>query len=557
MGILALCGACSDPDGSNGVYAGAATPELLLDAQARDDVWVHYGRNYAGWRFAPMDQINRESVHRLELVHKINMNEGISGRKLPGGGFETTGIFLDGRLYITTVAGHLLCLDPKTGETLWRYEGEPDLRRGRMLGPVNRGAAVGGDRVCLGTGNARLTCFDARSGLQLWDRRVADLRTGASITSAPLVVGDKIIIGVSGAEFGVRGFIDAYEIESGKRAWRFWVVPEPGQPGSETWEGDAWRHGGGTAWVTGTYDPDLNLLFWGTGNPAPDFSGATRKGDNLYTNSIVALEPDTGALVWYFQTTPHDLFDWSGVAEPILVDEVIDGELVAALVQVNRNGYMYVLDRRDGRLLRATPYTKVNWASKDPDGRPVIRPELAKLQRKYLCPGQVGGKNWPPAAYNPRTHLIYIPEIERCQTYIASPGKPVHRRGLAYLGGLAIWDREPAKGSLRAVDVRTGEVRWRFDMQGPNWGGTLATGGGLVFGGAFDGKLRAFHDETGEVLWEFQTGTGVYAPPTTFVLDGHQYIGLASGFGQIGNASSGRKRRPSRNEYLLFRLRAD
>jgi alcohol dehydrogenase (cytochrome c) len=531
-----------------------AGPEVLLGAQTREDLWVHYGRNYAGWRYAPIDRIDRENVGRLELLWKLDVRDGAAGR-LASEAFETTALYFDGLLYVTTVDNHLLCLDPETGETLWRYSGEPEDRSGgRYLGTVNRGAAIGGRHVCLGTGRGRLTCFDYETGLQLWDRHVADARVGGRITSAPLVVGDKILIGASGAEFGVRGFIDAYRIETGERAWRFWVVPGPGEPGNETWEGDSWRHGGGTAWVTGTYDPELDLVYYGTGNPAPDFYGDDREGSNLYTNSIVALDPDDGALVWHFQTTPHDLFDWSGVSEPVLVDEVIDGEHVPALFQVNRNGYLYVLDRRDGRLLRATPYTRVDWARIDADGRPRIRPELAARRSKHVCPGQVGGKNWPPAAYSPRTHLVYIPEIVRCQTFVAAASSPRYRPGLPYLGGMVYMDAAPAEGSIRAVDVRTGAVRWSVDAHGPNWGGTLATAGGLVFGGSFDGRLRAFHDETGEVLWSFPVETGVYAPPTTFVHAGRQYLGWAVGFGVMGNSTSGRPARPFGFDYYMFRL---
>ncbi len=525
---------------------------MLLGAQERSDAWLHYGRNYAAWRYAPIELVDRSNVHRLELLWKLDVLEGTKLRK---GGFEATALFYDGRLFVTTTDSQLLSIDARTGEILWRYLGEPDdPRLPSWTGPVNRGAAIVGRRVCMGTGHARLRCFDVDTGLLLWDRMVDDYRAGAQITSAPLVVDDKIVIGVSGAEMGVRGFIDAYRVETGERAWRFWVVPAPGEPGSETWEGDSWRHGGGTAWVTGTYDPELHRLYWGTGNPAPDYHGGPREGDNLFTNSIVALDPDSGERIWHFQTTPHDLFDWSGVAEPILVDETLDGERVPALVQVNRNGYAYLLDRRDGRLLRATPYTRTNWAFLDENGKPVIRPELARRRSKRVCPGGVGGKNWPPAAFSPRTRLVYIPHIVRCQTVLPGPYEPVYRRGLPYTGGVASYDEAPAEGFVTAMDVATGEIRWEVDNHGPNWAGLLATGGGLVFGGSFDGNLRAFHDETGEVLWEFQTGTGVYAPPTTFVMDGRQYLGLASGFGSMGNGTSGHPPHELHSDYYLFGL---
>jgi alcohol dehydrogenase (cytochrome c) len=312
------------------------------------------------------------------------------------------------------------------------------------------------------------------------------------------------------------------------------------------------RRGGGSAWLTGTYDPELDLLYWGTSNPSPDFDGGSRKGDNLYTNSIVALDPDTGKLVWYFQTTPHDLFDWSGVSEPIIVDEIIDGRATKAVVQANRNGYVYVLDRTDGSFLSATPYTKVTWANLDATGKPVIKPEIASAKVRHVFPGNYGGTNWPPKAYSPRTHMLYIPSIERGGTFYTQPSE--YQKGQLYMGGYHVSDATPARGSIEAMDIRTGKIVWSFDTQGPNWGGLLATASGLVFGGAFDGNLRAFNDETGQVLWEYQTGTGVYAPPTTFRIAGKQYIGLISEFGMMGNTSSGVDPRPPGGYYYLFGL---
>ncbi len=519
--------------------ASAITHEILENTQDRLDLWVHNGRDYSGSRFSTDTQINRDNVGRLQMIWKHKVKGNMSG-------LETSAIVYDDRIYITD-GQQLIRLDPATGEPVWTWTSTS------KKGP-NRGAAVLDGRIYVSTWDAHLVCLDADTGVLLWERIVGDSRAGYGLSAAPLVVKDKVIVGIAGAELGIRGFIDAYDAKTGKRIWRFWVVPAPGEPGSETWKGNSFLHGGGSAWLTGTYDPELDLLYWATGNPGPDYDGDVRKGDNLYTNSIVALNPDTGELVWYFQNTPHDLFDWDGVSEPILIDEILDGSGSAtkAIVQANRNGYVYVLDRTNGKFISATPFTKVNWANLDANGKPVIKPEIANATERHVFPGIVGGTNWPPKAYSPRTHMIYIPNIVRGGTYY--PKTAEYRRGQFYLGGFYMNDDTPAEGSIEAMDVRTGETKWSFDTHGPNWGGLLATAGGLVFGGAFDGNLRAFNDETGEVLWEFQTGTGVFAPPTTFRIGGKQFIGLASGFGMMGDGSSGRDKQPTSFNYYLFGL---
>ncbi|MCH8332786.1 PQQ-dependent dehydrogenase, methanol/ethanol family [Candidatus Sumerlaeota bacterium] len=500
------------------------TNEILLDSQNRPDLWVQYGRNYAGWRFAPMDEINRETVGRLKPVwtHETGV---------PDGAFEVTALVFGGKMYLTTPQSHLICVDPRTGEEIWRYDHELPDRVNLCCGPVNRGIAVLGNKIYYCTLEGHLLCFDADSGDILWEQTVGDYRDSYSLTLAPLVVKDKVIVGIAGAEYGVRGFIAAYDAETGSEAWRFYTIPGPGEPGSETWEGDSWMNGGGSAWVTGTYDPELNLIYWGIGNPSPDFNGDVRMGDNLYSNCIVALDADSGKLVWHYQASPHDVFDWDGVSEPILVDETINGVEVKALVQANRNGYLYALDRTNGKLLYASPYSKVDWALMDENGKPVLNPEIMQDSSVHVWPGLFGGKNWPPAAYSPLTHMIYIPDMERGSTFTSRD--ITFRRGLAYMGGSVGFDgASVSTGHIQALDVRTGEKKWSYDVGSPNWAGLLATGGGLVFGGAPDGFLRAFNDETGELLWKYQTGNGIAAPPTSFTIDGKQYIGIASGWRQ-------------------------
>lgn len=526
------------------------TQKDLLNAQDQTDQWVTYGRNYGAWRHIPLDFINKSNLHRL--VPKWIFQTGISG-----GGFEVSAISYNGKLYITTANSHLFCVDARTGELIWRYDHPLPPGVNLCCGPVNRGVAILGKRIYYTTLDARLLCFEADTGLMLWDRKVADYRESYSLTVAPLVVKNNILVGIAGGEYGIRGFIDAYDADTGEKAWRFYTIPGEGEPGNETWEGDSWKSGGAPAWVTGTYDPDLNLVYWGIGNPGPDFNGDVRMGDNLYSDSVVALDADTGEIQWHFQSTPHDVFDWDATSEPILVEEEINGETVKAIIHVNRNGYVYALDRTNGELLYARAYTEVTWAEFDERGKPTLKAPLARSGGiKHVSPGLFGGKNWPPAAYSPDSHLVFIPDMVRPTTFLAM--EVVFRRGLPFYGGVPMFgDNDAAKGFVKAVDVRTGELKWSFETPGgPNWAGLLSTGAGIVFGGAPDGYLRAFDAETGEVLWKYQTGSGVFAPPTSFELDGKQYIGLASGWGQpaeaIGISATG-----GGSAYLLFGLMDD
>ena len=495
------------------------TTDILENAQNYSDRWVTYGRNYGAWRYMPDDQINRETVANLRPVW-------IKQTGVTGGAFEVTALVNDGRMYLTTANSHLIVVDPLTGTELWRYDHEfenVDL----CCGPHNRGVALYEDKVFWGTLDAHLLAFDAASGIQLWDAEVGDHRESFSVTGAPLVVKDMILIGVGGGEFGIRGYIDAYDVNTGELRWRFFTTAGPDDPNNATWEGDSWQTGGGPTWVTGTYDSELNLVFWGTGNPWPDLNNAVRRGDNLYTNSVVALNADDGELVWYHQTSPRDEFDHDSTSEPMIIDEIFEGELRKMIVHVSRNGHVYAMDRETGDFLWAGEYTRVNWALRDESGKPVLKEELYNPASTVVFPGIFGGKNWPPASYSPDTHMLYIPTTEWGTTFIRREGEG--RPGTMYLGGIPRF--EPSgTGYLVAFNMLTGEIEWQEETPGNfNWAGTLTTGGGLVFSGAADGYLRAYNDETGEVLWEFQTGSGLYAPPTSFTIDGEQYIGIASG----------------------------
>ena len=499
--------------------AQGVTTDILENAQNYSDRWVTYGRNYGAWRYMPDDQINRETVANLRPVW-------IKQTGVTGGAFEVTALVNDGRMYLTTANSHLIVVDPLTGTELWRYDHEfenVDL----CCGPHNRGVALYEDKVFWGTLDAHLLAFDAASGIQLWDAEVGDHRESFSVTGAPLVVKDMVLIGVGGGEFGIRGYIDAYDVNTGELRWRFFTTAGPDDPNNATWEGDSWQTGGGPTWVTGTYDSELNLVFWGTGNPWPDLNNAVRRGDNLYTNSVVALNADDGELVWFHQTSPRDEFDHDSTSEPMIIDEIFEGELRKMIVHVSRNGHVYAMDRETGDFLWAGEYTRVNWALRDESGKPVLKEELYNPASTVVFPGIFGGKNWPPASYSPDTHMLYIPTTEWGTTFIRREGEG--RPGTMYLGGIPRF--EPSgTGYLVAFNMLTGEIEWQEETPGNfNWAGTLTTGGGLVFSGAADGYLRAYNDETGEVLWEFQTGSGLYAPPTSFTIDGVQYIGIASG----------------------------
>jgi len=509
---------------SMGLFSSAATgqnvtTEILENAQDYSDRWVTYGKNYGAWRYMPDAQINRDTVANLRPVW-------IKQNGVTGGAYEVTALVNDGRMYLTTANSHLLVVDPLTGDELWRYDHDfenVDL----CCGPHNRGVGLHEDKVFWGTLDAHLLAFDAATGIQLWDAEVGDHRESFSVTGAPLVVKDMVLIGVGGGEYGIRGYIDAYDVNTGERRWRFYTTPAEGEPGNETWLGDSWKTGGAPTWVTGTYDPETDMVFWGTGNPWPDINNAVRAGDNLYSNSVVALDADSGDLRWYFQTSPRDEFDHDSTSEPMIIEEMFNGQMRKMIVQVSRNGHVYALDRMNGDFLYAGEYTRVNWAERDERGKPVLKQELYEPADTMVFPGLYGGKNWPPASYSPDTHMLYIPTTEWGTRFIRRDGEG--RPGTMDLGGIPQFDTT-GTGWVVAFDMLSGEIAWQKEMPGNfNWAGTLSTGGGLVFSGAPDGHVYAMNDETGEVLWKFQTGSGIYAPPTSFTIDGKQYLGVASG----------------------------
>jgi len=496
-----------------------ATAALSL-AQNDPATWTTYGKNSLGWRFSELDQINTNTVSRL--APQWMYQTGVPGKN------ETTPLVFGGMMYITGPTNTAWALDALTGRPIWSYKSPPPAAINLCCGPVNRGFAVHDNKLFKVNLEGTLLAMDPKSGVVLWQAVMADWKKGYTATAAPLIVKNLVITGMAGAEFGTRGFIDAYDANTGKRVWRFNTVPGEGEPGGETWTGESWKHGGGSTWITGTYDPETNLIFWGTGNPGPDMLGDVRPGDNLYTCSLVALDADTGKLKWHYQFTPHDVHDWDAVSDPVLANLTLDGHAIKAVMQANRNGYFYALDRTNGKLLQARAYTKVTWADGiRPDGKPVLIPGQDPSEEGNLtCPGMGGGHNWQATAYNPQTGLYYFSSTEHCMPFFLT--KQEYVEGQWYQASTV--DRGgPGGGRILALDPKTGKTVWQFEMISSPTAGLLTTAGGLVFSGDAQGYLIAFDARTGKVLWKFQTGGTVIAPPITFALNGQQYIAVAAG----------------------------
>ena len=497
--------------------------DLLVQPPAAN--WISYHGDYSGRRYSSLSQVNLTTVSQLRaewVFHVRNTNW-----------LETTPIVVNGMMFVTA-ANDAFALDAATGRVVWHHsratsEGLID-DASRHL---NRGVAVWRDRIYMETDNAHLLCLDARSGNQIWDIAYADWNKNYGATSAPLVVKDKVLVGTSGGDDGVRGFVAAYDAMTGKLAWRFWTIPGPGEFGSASWPGQAYLHGGGTTWMPGTYDPILNLVFWGTSNPAPDFNDDVRPGDDLYTDCVLALDADTGKLKWYFQFTPHDLFDYDAVETPILIDSVYRGEPRKLLVQANRNGYLYVLDRASGKFLSAVPFVeKLNWAKGiDEQGRPIrsgIRPTPAGTR---VCPGYTGATNWYAPTYNESTHMVYLLALEECQTFFSQPTQAFHEGKEYYSTGVKRIPGETSQKILLAYNLDTGRFAWKYPQSGNGHssGGTMSTAGGVVFFGDDSGSFEAVDAQTGKPLWHFNTGQEMSASPMTYAVGSKQYVALAAG----------------------------
>jgi alcohol dehydrogenase (cytochrome c) len=519
-------------------YRSVTADRLLHPADAD---WLMVRRTYDGWGYSPLDQITPANVARLQPAWIFST--GVTS------GHEAPPIVNNGVMFVSTPGNQVIALDAKTGGVLWRFR-SPLPEGTIMLHPTNRGVAVYGDTVFLAGGNAVLFAIDAKTGLQRWQTTVADNKQGYYMSLAPLVADGKVMVGASGGELGVRGFVAAFDPDTGAELWRTYTIPAPGEPGSETWPaGDQWKTGGGPVWVTGNYDPDTNIAYWGVGNGGP-WMADQRPGDDLYTSSTLALDAATGKIVGHFQYTPNESWDWDEVSPPILIDYQRNGRTVKGLVDVARNGYLWFLERGRGPIafVEGKPYVHQNvFTALDPKtGRPTIDPDRKPGTGKLadFCPSLWGGKNWPPAAFSPKTRLLYIPANNNlCMTSIGREIDYVPGRG--YTGAATTFSIEDGAdhiGEVQAWNVDTGERVWMHPYaHSHNWGPLLATGGGLVFGGGTnDRKFHAFDASTGTLLWEFPTNSGIVAPASTYMVDGVQYVAVASGWGVDSASIQGR-----------------
>ena len=493
----------------------------LLQGYRNPARWLTFSGDYSGQRHSPLKQITPENAHRLTAQWAFQT--GI----IPRRGFEGTPLAADGVVYLTGPFNNAWALDARTGRPFWRYRRDlpTDLTYGNVS-PVNRGFGLLGDRLFMLTLDAHLVALDAKTGTLLWDSVLADYKIGYAATGAPLVVKDKVIVGISGGDFPTRGFIDAYNPKTGARLWRFYTVPGPGEPGSETWPAaDVMARGGGATWVTGSYDPELNLIYWGTGNPNPLYYGEDRKGTNLYTASIVALDPDTGTLKWTFQFSPHDTHDWDSTHVPVLAEIPIGGQPRKVVMVANRNGFFYVFDRATGQLLVGKPFSDTTWARElGPDGHPIVLNDGSK----GCLPDQWGSTNYMPPSFDPALRLFFVTVRETCAVY--HPVKEAIVPGRISNSGTVQRDAEHSYGVLRAIDPTTVERKWEFKYLSPTMAGVMSTASGVVFAGDNEGNFMAFEARTGKNLWYYPTGSPLWgAAPMTYMVDGRQQVIIGSG----------------------------
>jgi alcohol dehydrogenase (cytochrome c) len=515
--------------GSAPPVTDGVTYERILNARSEPQNWLTYYGAYDGQRYSPLDQITKENVKQLkpEWVFQCGSVGLHSGKSTYS--FEASPLVVDGIMYVSGWDGWVWALDARTGNILWQYRTASAFDVSLCCGNVNRGVAVAEGKVFVTTLAAHVIALDAATGKKIWDTTYGDVRAGESATVAPLIVKDMVIVGSSGGEFGNRGHLEAFNRETGERVWRTYMVPKPGEPGSETWpdDGEAWQRGGGNCWVTSTFDPDLNLLYVGTGNPCPDFDGDVRKGDNLHTDSGVAVDVDSGEIKAHFQYTPHDVWDYDSTMEHILFD--LDGQKLAA--HFDKNGFLYILDRTTMDPVRVAPFVdRIDWGEVDEKGNvtPKVFPDK-EGDPVHFWPGPAGAKEWTHAAYNPNTELLYAPVQDVGAT--ATRRRREFKESIPYWGAGVGVDLDDMAGSVSAFDPRTGEERWRWRNDIPMCASILTTGGGLVFAGEPTGEFNALDAETGDHLWQFQCCSGHHSSPCSFSIDGRQYIAVPTGWG--------------------------
>ncbi len=495
----------------------------LSNSRAEPHNYLSYWGGYDGHHFSELKQIDTSNVTQLQARWAAPLTGPSALEALP--------LVVDGVMYVSGPPGDVYALDARTGTQLWKFHRKQDVVNPYQINPSNRGVAVLDGRVFFGTLDDNLIALDAHTGRELWEVRVADTLEGFTLTGAPLAVDGKIIMGSSGGEMGLRGFLDAYDPATGKRIWRFYTTPLPGEKGSETWEGDSGKLGGGGTWLTGSYDPALHTLYWSVGNPAPSFNPTVRKGDNLYTDSVIALDPDTGKLKWHYQFTPNDSHDWDSEEDLVLADQVIDGKPRKLLLHADRNGVFYVLDRTNGKFLWAKPFVKATWVKGwDKNGRPIVNHDTdATPEGKIVWPA-TGGTNFQAPSYDRESKILYLQSVE--QQGFANSGPAVFERGKLYTArGKVIPPAAPApKPEIQALDTTTGEAKWKFPVaRGTLSGGVIATRGGLVFVATAEGQFIALDQNTGKPLWNFRTGGPISASPISYAIDGKQYVAIAAG----------------------------
>jgi alcohol dehydrogenase (cytochrome c) len=499
------------------------TWERLVNAADEPENWLMYSGTLDSQRFSRLDSIHNRNVGGLELKWAYQIPEIDRA--------ETTPIVVDGVMFITEAPSNVVAVDAATGRPFWRYNHElpDDLRI--CCGRNNRGVAILGETLYMSTLDAHLVGIDARTGNLVWDSVVADYRAGYSKTAAPLIVKDQVVTGIAGGEFGIKGFIDSYNAEDGALLWRADTIPGPDHPDNRTWAGDSWRTGGSASWITGSYDPDLDLVYWGTGNPGPDWNGDVRMGDNLYSDSALALNGDSGDLEWYFQFTPHDVHDWDAIQVPILADLEFDGEMRKVMMWANRNAFYYTIDRETGEFLIGKPYANQTWAEGlDENGRPIRVPGTSPTEEGVVVAPSIGGAtNWWSPAYSPRTELFYVNAYDGEQKYFKRDEDYVEGERFTGGGGENVLPQDAYQSAIRAIDPRTGDVRWEFLLQPRATAGVLATAGDLVFSGGVDGYFYALDAVSGQELWHIQLGERVHSAPMSYAVDGQQYVTVAAG----------------------------
>lgn len=509
-------------------FAQDVSYQRILHSDSEPQNWLTYGGNYQSQRFSRLTQINAKDVSQLKVAWIYQPSRAVTN-------VETSPIVVDGIMYLTEPPSTVTAIDARTALRLWSWS--PKMPQHLVLIGLygnSRGVAILDKTVYVGTADAHLVALDAKTGGVKWDVHVADNRFGYSMSGPPLAIDGKIIVGTGGSEAAVRGLLDCYDAKTGKRLWRFWTVPRVGEPGAETWGNGAAQSAGGTTWNNGSYDPETNTVYWGTGNPAPDFNDDDRPGDNLYTCSLIALDANTGKLKWYFQFSPHENHDWDSAEPPVLFDAKINGKMRRLVALANRNAFYYVLDRDTGQFIIGVPFAKETWAKGlDAKGRPILNPDQQPTlgAGTLVYPSITGAVDWPSPSYSPDTGLFYVSAHETGAYYIKGTGKiePGFPKGIVGGGGVRALAGEQSYGAIRALDAVTGKLRWQYKLFSTAWVGTLATAGNLVFTGSDEGNFFALDATTGKLLWQFYMGHGLRSNPITYEVNGKQYVFVTAG----------------------------